>query len=240
MIEFALNSARSETTGFSPFFLNYGHMPCPIIWDVKTGYPGVCKFAQMMKDTIMVAHDAVIAQQVKQTKQANNRRKPAPFALGDLVYVSTKNISIPKQRARKLVPKYIGPYPITHVLEPGSSYKLDLPPELKQRGINPSFHTALLKLHIPNNDRRFPGRLMAQVLGFNEEVSEWAVDRILSHSGKGHNALFELLWKSGDTTWEECHVIKDLEALEVYCEALGVTVPSSLPAGKGNPPDRPL
>jgi hypothetical protein len=60
MIEFALNSARSETTGFSPFFLNYSCMPCPMIWDIKMGYPGVCKFTQMMKDAIMVCYDQMI------------------------------------------------------------------------------------------------------------------------------------------------------------------------------------
>ncbi|KJA27562.1 hypothetical protein HYPSUDRAFT_99362, partial [Hypholoma sublateritium FD-334 SS-4] len=30
-IEFAINSARSETTGYSPFFLNHGRMPRPMI-----------------------------------------------------------------------------------------------------------------------------------------------------------------------------------------------------------------
>jgi hypothetical protein len=29
-IEFAMNSTWSETTGYSPFFLNNGHMPRPV------------------------------------------------------------------------------------------------------------------------------------------------------------------------------------------------------------------
>jgi hypothetical protein len=32
-IEFAINSARSESTGYAPFFLNSGQMPRPMIWD---------------------------------------------------------------------------------------------------------------------------------------------------------------------------------------------------------------
>ncbi|KAF7375484.1 DNA/RNA polymerase [Mycena sanguinolenta] len=59
-IEFAMNSARSETTGFSPFFLNTGQMPQPMIWDAQSEYPGVRVFAQKMKDAIVAAHDAII------------------------------------------------------------------------------------------------------------------------------------------------------------------------------------
>lgn len=42
-IEFALNSAQSETTGFAPFFLNYGRMPRSFIWNHadKNEFPGV-------------------------------------------------------------------------------------------------------------------------------------------------------------------------------------------------------
>ena len=32
-IEFAINAARSETTGFAPFILNYGRMPRSFIWN---------------------------------------------------------------------------------------------------------------------------------------------------------------------------------------------------------------
>jgi hypothetical protein len=66
-----MNSARSATTGFSPFFLNTGRMPQPMIWDAKSDYPGVRVFAQRMKDAIMAAHNAIIEARMKQTKQAN-------------------------------------------------------------------------------------------------------------------------------------------------------------------------
>jgi transposase InsO family protein len=45
-IELAMNTAQLDTTGFSPFFLNYGQMPRTLVWDVQTEYPGVRKFAQ--------------------------------------------------------------------------------------------------------------------------------------------------------------------------------------------------
>lgn len=55
---------------------------------------------------------------VKQTTYANQSRSLAPFKLGDLVYVSTKNLTIPKLRAQKLAPKYIGPVKINRVISP--------------------------------------------------------------------------------------------------------------------------
>ena len=99
----------------------------------------------------MAAHDAIIAARVKSTLVANRKRKEAPFTAGDLVYLSTENLSLPKGHARKLAPKFIGPYRILQDYK-NNSYLLDLPPELKQRGIHPAFHAHLLRLHEPNDD----------------------------------------------------------------------------------------
>ena len=72
-IEFAINCARSETTGVAPFMLNIGRMPRSMIWETNSEYPGVRVFTQKMKDTIMHAHDLIITTQVKQTRLANGR-----------------------------------------------------------------------------------------------------------------------------------------------------------------------
>ena len=60
----------------------------------------------------MEAHDAILAAHVKQTRNANWKHQPSPFKKGDLTYISTKNLSLPKGHVRKLMPKYIGPYRI--------------------------------------------------------------------------------------------------------------------------------
>ncbi|KAJ3473941.1 hypothetical protein NLI96_g12741 [Meripilus lineatus] len=221
-IELAMNTARSDTTGFSPFYLNYGRMPRSLIWENDSKYPGVQEFAMRMKEAIMAAHDAIIAARVQQTRYANKRRRDAPFKEGDLAYLSTKNLKPPKGRARKLVPKYLGPFRITKVIEPGATYKLELPNELKARGINDAFHASLLRPHVPNDDRRFPGRQPHQLPGFGEQPKEWIVDRIVSHSGKGTEAEFEVQWSTGDITWVPYHDVKHLQAFEEYCEALGI------------------
>src|SRR5258708_33837715 len=91
-IKFAMNSARSSTTGFTPFYLNYGRNPSPMVWKVEEIYPSVRAFTDWMKEAIMSAHDAIIAAQIQHTVQANKKRLPANFKHGDLVYLSTKNI----------------------------------------------------------------------------------------------------------------------------------------------------
>ncbi|KAF9470998.1 hypothetical protein BDN70DRAFT_820587, partial [Pholiota conissans] len=92
-IEFAINSARSESTGFAPFFLNTGTMPRSMIWDAPRSdeYPSVRTFALNKKLALQSAHDSIIAARVKQTRDANRKRQVAPFTKGDLVYLSTKN-----------------------------------------------------------------------------------------------------------------------------------------------------
>ena len=72
-IEFTMNLARLSTTGFTPFYLNYGRNPSPIIWKGEEVYPGVRQFTEKMKNTIMSMHDAIIALQIQQTVQANKK-----------------------------------------------------------------------------------------------------------------------------------------------------------------------
>jgi len=226
-IEFAMNSACSQTTGYPPFVLNYGRMPPSMIWNNNSDYPGVRKFAQNMKDAILTAHDAILTARVKQTRLANQRRKEAPFVVGDMVYLSTVNLTLPKGRARKLAPKFVGPYRILEEFK-NNSFRLDLPAELKQRGVHPSFHASLLRIHVPNDDRRFPGRQMSQIVALGN-ADEWAVSSIESHHGKGDDALFELIWKTGDRAWLPYHEISHLEVLNQYLESQGVSKIGELP-----------
>jgi len=98
------------------------------------------------------------------------------------------------------MPKYIGPYKIIKDFG-NQSFRVDLPASLKQRGVHDSFHAALLRIHLPNDDRLFPGRLDSQIGADENTDGEWAVDKILSHAGSDEKAVFEVKWKAGDVTW---------------------------------------
>ena len=236
-IEFAINSARSVSTGYAPFFLNFGRMPRAMIWDSapSTEFPAIREFALQKKLALMAAHDSILAARVKQIRNANKKRQDVPFKEGDLVYLSSENISFPKGLARKLIPKFLGPYKIISDFGNGS-FQLDMPPHLKKRGVHNVFHSSLLRIHVPNDDRLFPGRMDTQIAGEGVSDNEWAVDRIKSHSGTRASAVFEVLWKSGDVTWLPYYQITHLQALTDYFDLLKVSKVSKLPPGLGRPP----
>ena len=183
----------------------------------------------------MSAHNSVIGARIKQTRNANRKRQEVPFNEGDFVYLSTKNITFAKGLARKFIPKYIGPYKIIRDFG-NQSFRLELPMHLRKRGIHDVFHASLLRIHVPNDDRLFPGRMDTQLGDGPNTEDEWAVDRIRSHAGIGEGSVFEILWKSGDVTWMPFYQIRHLQALETYLELMGVENASKLPAGKGKPP----
>ena len=236
-IEFAINSARSESTGYAPFFLNTGRMPRSMLWagTPTTEFPSVREFAIQKKLAIMAAHDSILSARVKQTRDANRKRRDAPFKTGELVYLASKNISFAKGLARKLIPKYIGPYRILQDFG-NSSFRLELPAHLKRRGVHDVFHSSLLREHLPNDDRLFPGRMDTQLGSIPETEGEWAVDRILSHAGPKNDPVFEIKWKSGDITWLPYYQISHLQALTDYLDLFGVIKVSKLPKGTGKPP----
>ncbi|KIM36738.1 hypothetical protein M413DRAFT_56048, partial [Hebeloma cylindrosporum] len=91
------------------------------------------------------------------------------------------------------------------------------------------FHASLLRIHVPNDDRLFPGRQFNQLNAGDDAESEWAVDKILSHSGSSQDSVFEVLWKAGDITWLPYLQIEHLHALKEYLDLQGAESIDSLP-----------
>ena len=101
---------------------------------------------------------------------------------GDFVYLSTRNLTLPKGRAKKLQPKYIGPYKVVEAHTAASAVRLELPPELTARQVHPTFHMSLVQAHVPNNNKRFPHCNMAMCYNFRTaDEPEWFVNEILAH-----------------------------------------------------------
>jgi hypothetical protein len=146
MVEFALNSNISSMTGFAPFELSSGFIPqtgIPLAIDTK--FTGVRQFVQQARTNLLAAHNAIIESRISQTFHANKKHRASlGYRRGDKVYLSTKNLTLPKCRARKLVPRFIGPYWVTEAHNEASTVTIELPPELVSRRIAPTFHASLV------------------------------------------------------------------------------------------------
>jgi hypothetical protein len=114
MTEFMLNSSSSATTGFAPFELSGGYMlSLGRELNLTTFFKGVKQFAEQVRWNLIATHDAIIMNRVVQTAQANRLCSDSPeYKVRDLVYLSTDNLSLPKGWAKKLWPKFIGPYKV--------------------------------------------------------------------------------------------------------------------------------
>jgi hypothetical protein len=232
MVEFAINSSVNASTGFTPFELTYGYNPQILQSVGSSEFAGVQEFADEARDKISRAHDAIIETRVEQTHKANARRREDDQRLqeGERAYLSTGNLNLPKARARKLMPKYIGPYKILSCNRELSRYTLELPEELLKRRIHPTFHASRLRPAIPNDDVRFPNREATFFYDFGDDPErEWTVDSIVDHKFKGNSITFNVLWETGDITTEPYTNCKDLTALDRYLELHGKTHWKDLP-----------
>jgi hypothetical protein len=239
MVEFAINSAISSSSGFAPFELNYGYTPsiAPGFVPEPGTMPGVKHFVARAIRNLADAHDAIIESRVRHTHNANrHRRDNDTFAVGDLVYVSSADLSLPKGRATKLLPKYIGPFKVLDAHISTSSYKIELPAQLRARNLHDRFHRSKLRPHHANDDALFPHRERHTLYDFGTpDNQEWLVEDIRAHKWDGNQLMFLVHWNLGDSTWESHDTCKDLQALDEYLTLVGVSDPYRLPRW-GRPP----
>ena len=143
MVEFAINSGVNATTGYAPFGLNHGYMPrVGQHISTNTSFRGVKQFSQQAVWSLLDAHNAILEHRVVQTHYSNKHWNPSvQYQLNHLVYLSTKNLTLPKGRARKLMPRFIEPYKVLKSMKDSSNITIEHPQELKDRKISPTFHT---------------------------------------------------------------------------------------------------
>jgi hypothetical protein len=185
IVEYAINSSVSTSTGYAPFELNYGYMPRMMkeLRSPKALNKGIKEFASRVLSNVVAAHDAIIEARSFQTLHANSKRdEDLILQKGDLVYLLTKNLNMPKGRVAKLCPKFLGPYKIEEADPRSSNYVLELPKPLRERRIHCKFHISLLKPHYPSSDLAFQNRSQPEPYDFVlDNEHEWFVEEIIGH-----------------------------------------------------------
>jgi len=143
-LEFAINNAKQSSTGYSPFYLNYGYNPRvpTTLSNTITDVPTVNDFVLSMDNLLKAAQDSIAEAQARQEKYANEKRTEELFKKGDLVLLSTANLSDAAVVVnRKFSQLFVGPYKIKEVVST-VAYRLDLPANMK---VHPVFHISRLK-----------------------------------------------------------------------------------------------
>jgi hypothetical protein len=202
-----------------------------MIWELpmhSVSPPGVTEFAVYTLQNLRDAHDSIIEAHVFQTHYANRHHsEDPPLDVGDLVYLSSKNLSIPAGWARKLVPKFIGPFRVLKANAGTSTYTLDLSDELKKHKVHLTFHVSLLRPHLASTNSLFPNWEGFDDVALNAPPeTEWFVDEITSHfwDDSGH-LWFHVLWSLGDETDEPLENVRRLRHLDQYLKLMGVSSP---------------
>jgi hypothetical protein len=127
-------------------FLTYGTEPrgAPSVL-APTSNPAASDFIQNIHTAVQTAQRATIRTNEYTTIQANRHRRPSTFGVGYIVLLSTRNIvSDTYTGARKLMPKFCGPFSITAQIN-DVTYRLDLSAPMIARGTHNAFHAKLLR-----------------------------------------------------------------------------------------------
>ena len=219
-VEFAVNNSISTSTGFTPFYLAYGHNPREPE-DLETEED--CDLLQKLSKVLLLTRDNMYHAQDLQSLDFDRRHTtPKTLQVGDLVLLAADGISWPVdvQHPPSFSPKWLGPFPIRDCTEASrNNYELILPPSLSK--LHPVFHASKLRLY--RISKRFPSRKSTTrpdpVFGADGRA-RYEVDRILDKrlSGKGKSTRVSYLVKwvgypehesdwipytDGDPEWEE-------------------------------------
>jgi hypothetical protein len=231
-VEFAINSTISNSLGFALFELNCSYVPSsnPGTQLEHSSIPGVKHFLNKALQNLSKAHDAIIESRVCQIHHANHRYAQSDtFANSKLVYVSTLDLSLPKEHASKLIPKYIGLFKVLDTHPEVSIYVIALPKQLRAHRLHNHFHQSKLCAHFMNDDTLFLQWESYPYYDFGTpDNQEWSIDKILAHKWDKNKLSFQIRWNLENTTWEPLQFCKDLQALNAYLELMGIKDPHIL------------
>jgi hypothetical protein len=165
---------------------------------------------ERLKELKQLREEALAAHELSKQRMAQRiTSKGKPYKVGDKVWLSTQNLTIPG-RPRKLAPRRTGPLIVLKVVGP-VTYKLKLPRQWK---IHDTFHASYLSpyretdFHGPNYPEPPPDILNGE--------EHYEVEAILDHKGVGRRRLYFLKWKGysdKENSWEPESGLDNAKAL---------------------------
>jgi hypothetical protein len=202
MAEFAINNARQASTGMSPFYMTYGchpRMPDRLGLASKET-PAAIQYVRNVEKAVSEAKAALAEAQSRMANYYNSKRRDVSYEPGDLVLLSTTNLRLKVPGSGKLLPRFVGPFPVEKQVGK-AAYKLALPPSML---VHPVFHVSLLHPYSSDGASQPP-----PPLSFSSGIPLYEVEEVLQHRdvrrGKRTVKQFLIKWAGyghEHNTWE--------------------------------------
>ncbi|KAI2645310.1 Transposon Tf2-6 polyprotein [Labeo rohita] len=213
--ELSNNPHTSTSTGLSPFEVCYGFQP-PIFehQEPEVEVPLVQQLVRRCRRLWNHARAAILKTNRRYTTQHRRRHPPGRlFHVGDRVYLSTRNINL-RTDSKKLTPRYIGPFKITHHLNP-VTFRLQLPASLR---IHPVFHQSQLKpVFFSPLSPQVPAPPPPRII---DGGPAYTVRRILDSQPRGRGTQYLVDWEGygpEERSWVPGQFILDPALIQDYC-----------------------
>lgn len=196
--EFALNSRTHASTSQSPFEIIYGYRPAfGALIGTRSNIPSLEERLDNMAQARKDAEAALrLSKEHMKEQYETGKKSPHVFKVGDLVWLTAKNITI-HQQTPKLGPRQLGPFKVLERVGE-LDYRLELPHYLK---LNPVFHVNRLS---PWHDNEITKPPIPEPVTIEGE-EEYEIDDILDSRIFRRQLQYLIKWKGyteGDNSWE--------------------------------------
>ena len=208
--EFSYNNAAHESTGLSPFFVEYGWNP-RMAPDVKEGlkHPSLEDIFRDRAEAREQAEASLTLAAERMKWYYDQHKASVPFKVGDKVLLKGKDLKI-KNASAKLAAKNYGPYEI--IDQPGPvNFKLKLP---KSSKVHPVFHASKF---IPYHDDKIANRAPTKPGPVEVEgQDEFEVEKILDSKIIRGRVQYLVKWigyDDSDNSWLPVRNVKNSKKL---------------------------